>query len=134
MRKLSSNEEVIFLRLIYPKTGKTRTDWPERWEEAGIRTKWEGVTDKRKWKARVDSPIWRMMASLYPDGTNQDMPPFAINSCMGWETEQGEKIHERIQEYEEESEIDEDKVINSLNEIQIVDLLVNGKTMIETCV
>lgn len=95
---------VRFTRLIWPRTGKFRNDWRERWFRAGEKTKWKGVVDKEEMKARADSPIWKMMAVLYPDGTRSMTPPFAINSGMGWMDEKGKRYHALMVEKDEEEE------------------------------
>ncbi len=101
------------VRCILPKTGKMRPDWPERWKAAGEKVGWEGVVDREKWKAEKESPIWKTIASIFPDGTHSETPPFAINSGMGWENEKGELIHPGLEEMEEEEEYDisEDEII-----------------------
>lgn len=63
-----------------------RTDWPQRWRDAGNACGWEGAV-KSSFVARKDSPIWAALGSGaggYRDAIGNPYPPFAFGSSMAW--------------------------------------------------
>lgn len=65
-------------------------EWLKRFEIAADNVDWEGVSREAFAQGRMialkSSPIWLALGSsaLFPDALNQDHPPFAFNSGMGW--------------------------------------------------
>lgn len=71
-------------------TSEHQREWLKRWKIAADNVDWEGVSRQAFEQGRMialkSSPIWQALSSsaLFPDGLNDDHPPFAFNSGMGW--------------------------------------------------
>ena len=90
---------------------KEPRNWPLIWNVAGEAVKWEKA-DKKKFKADKSSPIWDCIASIFPDSTGNEKPPFLFNSGMGIKDENGKVIYEeKRQEEESEIELTEDELL-----------------------
>lgn len=72
--------------LVRDEYRRTHRDWKKRWDIAASSVNYEGVAkNSTKMIALKNSPIWKALGSLFKDGLDNAMPPFAFGSGMGWE-------------------------------------------------